>query len=116
MRLYAEGYGGNQAALNAVMGRVVCPGGLADGSCSPGDIERVRIDLINWPGIKTSGFDFHLHGHVDAGVGELSFGLDSTYTTSLRAEETRTRRRRLPRAEGRRWPAEPRHAHRTAAA
>ena len=82
VRLYDEGYRGNQAALNAVMGRVVCPGGLADGSCVPGDIERVRIDLINWPGIKTSGFDFHLHGHVDAGPGELSFGVDSTYTQS----------------------------------
>ena len=33
VRLYAEGYGGNQAALNAVMGRVVCPGGVTDGSC-----------------------------------------------------------------------------------
>ena len=82
VRLYDEGYGGNPAALHAVMGRVVCPGGLADGSCSPGDIERVRIDLINWPGIETSGFDFHLHGHLDAGPGELTFGLDSTYTTS----------------------------------
>ena len=87
LRLYADGYGGNQAALNAVMGRVVCPGGLADGSCDPADIERVRIDLINWPGIKTSGFDFHLHGHLDAGSGELSFGLDSTYTQSYELKE-----------------------------
>ncbi len=69
------------------MGRVVCPGGLADGSCDPADIERVRIDLINWPGIKTSGFDFHLHGHLDAGRGELSFGLDSTYTKSYELKE-----------------------------
>ena len=82
VRLYAEGFGGNRAALDAVSGRVVCPGGLADGSCSPGDIERVRIDLINWPGIKTSGFDFHLQGLVDAGRGEVSFSLDSTYTQS----------------------------------
>ncbi|MCY3931365.1 MAG: TonB-dependent receptor plug domain-containing protein, partial [Acidobacteria bacterium] len=87
VRLYAEGYGGNQAALNAVMGRVVCPGGVTDGSCQPGDIERVRIDLINWPGIKTSGFDFHLGGNVDAGRGELSFSLDSTYTQSYELKQ-----------------------------
>ncbi len=87
LRLYAEGYGGNQATLNAVMGRVVCPGGVADGSCDPADIERVRIDLINWPGIKTSGFDFHLHGHVDAGPGELSFSVDSTYTRSYELKQ-----------------------------
>ena len=87
VRLYAEGYGGNQAALNAVMGRVVCPGGVTDGSCQPGDIERVRIDLINWPGIKTSGFDFHLGGNVDAGRGELSFSLDSTYTRSYELKQ-----------------------------
>ena len=87
VRLYAEGYGGNQAALNAVMGRVVCPGGVTDGSCVPGDIERVRIDLINWPGIKTSGFDFHLGGNVDAGRGELSFSLDSTYTQSYELKQ-----------------------------
>ena len=87
VRLYAEGFGGNQAALDAVMGRVVCPGGVTDGSCDPADIERVRIDLINWPGIETSGFDFHLHSHIDAGEGELSFGLDSTYTQSYELKQ-----------------------------
>ena len=89
LRLYADGYGGNRTALDAVMGRVVCPGGVADGSCDPADIERVRIDLINWPGIKTSGFDFHLHGRMDTGPGELSFSLDSTYTSSYELKELR---------------------------
>ncbi len=87
VRLYAEGYAGNQAALNAVMGRVVCPGGVTDGSCSPGDIERVRIDLVNWPGIKTSGFDFHLHGQADAGRGRLTYSLDSTWTRNYELKQ-----------------------------
>lgn len=80
VRLYGEGYDGDATKLNAVMDRVSCPGDVTDGSCAPGDIERVRIDLINWPGVRTSGFDWRLGARVTAGRGKLSGSLDGTYT------------------------------------
>ena len=61
VRLYGEGYNGDARKLNAVRDRISCPDNVTDGSCVPGDIERVRIDLINWPGVRTWGFDGLTH-------------------------------------------------------
>ena len=61
VRLYGEGYNCDARKLNAVRDRISCPGNVTDGSCVPGDIKRVRIDLINWPGVKTWGFDGLTH-------------------------------------------------------
>ncbi len=80
VRLYGEGYNGDATKLNAVRDRISCPGNVTDASCVPGDIERVRIDLINWPGVKTSGFDWHLGTRLNTGSGQLSGSVDGTYT------------------------------------
>ena len=37
------------------------------------------MDIVNWPGVKTSGIDLHLGGHTDAGAGEVSLNLDGSY-------------------------------------
>ena len=83
VQLYVDGHsdaGDAEVKLNAVKERISCPGNVADGSCAPGDIERVRIDLINWPGVKTSGLDWHLGARFNAGSGQLSGSVDGTYT------------------------------------
>ena len=89
VRLYGEGYNGDERKLNAVKDRISCPGNVTDGSCVPGDIERVRIDLINWPGVRTSGFDWHIGMRFNAGAGQLSTSLDGTYTREYYMKELR---------------------------
>ena len=75
-RLYHEG----GASRAAVQGFVKCPDGWGTGTCDAALIERIRIDLINWPGMKTSGFDWSLSTRRTLGSGELSLGIDGTYT------------------------------------
>ncbi len=89
VRLYGEGYNGDERKLNAVKDRISCPGNVTDGSCVPGDIERVRIDLINWPGVQISGFDWHIGMRFNAGAGQLSGSLDGTYTREYYMKELR---------------------------
>ena len=79
VRLYAQGVGGDPVALGAVRDNVICPGGLADGSCQSSDLERIILRVINWPGIETSGIDFHLHAGAAVGNGALEASLSSTY-------------------------------------
>ncbi len=59
---------------------ITCPGNRRDGSCEARNIERIRVDLANWPGVKTSGIDWHASTRLPAGEGVVSFGLDGTYT------------------------------------
>ena len=75
-RLYHEG-GASRAAVQEL---VKCPDGWNTGTCDSALIERIRIDLINWPGMQTSGFDWSLSTRRTLGNGELSFGIDGTYT------------------------------------
>ena len=72
----------------AVKRFIVCPGpdGVGTGTCKASELERVQVDIVNWPGVKTSGIDLHLGGLTDAGVGKFSFGLDATYTLEYRAK------------------------------
>ncbi len=76
MDLYVRG----GAARQIVQDWITCPGGKRDGSCDPSDIERIRVNLVNWPGVKTSGFDWHASARLPAGEGVVSFGMDGTYT------------------------------------
>ncbi len=59
---------------------VSCPGGRTDGSCDPVDIERIRIRRINWPGLRTSGFDWRLGARRVMGAGALVVSLDGSLT------------------------------------
>ena len=73
--LYAD-----EANKEALKQFIVCPDGIGTGTCAASELERVQVDIVNWPGVKTSGIDLHLGGNTDAGAGELSLNLDATYT------------------------------------
>ena len=75
-RLYHE-EGASRAAVQEL---VKCPDGWGTGTCSSALIERIRINLINWPGMQTSGFDWSVATRRTLGGGEISLGLDGTYT------------------------------------
>ena len=73
--LYAD-----EANNEALKQFIVCPDGIGTGTCAASELERVQVDIVNWPGVKTSGIDLHLGGHTAAGAGVLSLDLDATYT------------------------------------
>ena len=85
--LYASG---DPAARAAVSPFIICPGGraseLAD-PCVAQNLERIQIDLVNWPGLTTQGIDTHLAARADAGPGRLSLSWDSTYTVGYDTKE-----------------------------
>ncbi len=58
---------------------IVCPDGIGTGTCEASALERVQVDIVNWPGVKTSGFDVHLGARRPAGMGQLSASLDGSY-------------------------------------
>ena len=77
---------------DAVARFIVCPGGRASDMapadrCAVGNLERIQIDLVNWPGLTTSGLDTHFAVRTDAGPGRFSASWDSTYTVGY---DTRT--------------------------
>ncbi len=73
-------YHAGGALREAVQSRIFCPGNLNDGSCDVGNVERIRVDHINWPGLKTSGIDWQLRGRTVLGNGAVSATLDGSYT------------------------------------
>ena len=78
---------GAQADRNAVSRFIICPDGRASdlapaARCAASALERVQIDLVNWPGLTTSGIDTHVAARTDVGPGQLSASWDSTYTVS----------------------------------
>ena len=79
--LYAD-----EANNEALKQFIVCPDGIGTGTCAASELERVQVDIVNWPGVKTSGIDLHLGGNTDAGVGEVSLSLDATYTLEYRTK------------------------------
>ena len=76
--LYAD-----EANNEALKQFIVCPKGIGTGDCEASELERVQVDIVNWPGVKTSGIDLHLGGNTDAGAGKFSLGLDATYTLGV---------------------------------
>lgn len=74
--LYARG----GAARSAVHQYVACPGGAQ--GCDPQLIERIRVTAVNWPGITTSGLDWHVSTRFAAGAGVISGGFEGTWTRS----------------------------------
>ncbi len=73
-------YAGDLTTRRIVQHLVTCPGARHDGSCDASNLERIRVDLINWPGVSTSGFDWHASARLPAGEGVVSLGMDGTYT------------------------------------
>ena len=80
--LYASA---DPAARDAVSPFIRCPAALASNlapadRCMAQQLERIQINLVNWPGLTTSGIDTHLAARTEAGPGRLSLSWDSTYT------------------------------------
>ena len=81
------------ATRSSVASHVVCPSGRADRilaaggvPCAAGEVARVAIPLLNWPGIRASGIDLHMSGHIPLGAGELVPELEASYTTEYRVD------------------------------
>ena len=74
--LYHQG-GASRAAVQQY---ITCPGGTS--GCDSQLIERIRVNAVNWPGITTSGIDWHLSMRFPAGAGVLSGGFEGTVTNS----------------------------------
>lgn len=77
--------GGDAAARDAVSPFIICPDGRASDlapadRCIAQNLERIQLDLVNWPGLTTSGVDTHLALRQDAGPGQFVASWDSTYT------------------------------------
>ena len=70
----------DQRVRDAVKRFIVCPDGVGTGTCAASALERVRVDIVNWPGVKTSGVDVHLGTRMQAGTGQFAASLDGTYT------------------------------------
>ena len=66
----------NKAALKQF---IVCPDGVGTGTCAASELERVQVDIVNWPGVKTSGIDIHLGTRMPAGSGQVAASLDGSY-------------------------------------
>ena len=62
--LYAD-----EANNDALKQFIVCPDGPGTGTCAASELERVQVDIVNWPGVKTSGIDMHLGTRMPAGSG-----------------------------------------------
>ena len=75
-RLYHAG----GASREAVKEFISCPDGQGTGTCASSDIERIRVGLVNWPGARTSGIDWHASARLPAGQSVVSLGADGTYT------------------------------------
>ncbi len=73
------------AVRDAMAPFIICPGGRASelmpaDRCAASALQRVQLDLVNWPGLKTTGIDTHFATRTQAGAGLLSISWDSTYT------------------------------------
>ena len=83
----ASAYDSEGVAREIVQHLITCPGNRRDGSCDGRNIERIRLDMANWPGITTSGLDWHVSARMPAGEGIVSLGMDGTYTRSYDVRE-----------------------------
>ena len=84
----------DEAVRAAVSPFIVCPAGRASDlapseRCVAQDLQRIQIDLVNWPGLTTSGIDTHLATRTEAGPGQLSLVWDSTFTRRYDTRELR---------------------------
>lgn len=62
---------------------IYCASGRSDTLSDPCDarsITRVEVPLVNWPGVETSGIDWHINAAVPSPVGLVQAGFNGTYT------------------------------------
>ena len=62
---------------------IYCTNGRSDTLSDPCDarsITRVEVPLVNWPGVETSGIDWHSTTSFALGAGQLHAGFSGTYT------------------------------------
>ncbi len=83
---------GDPAVSNQLAPYIICPAGRASelapaDRCAAENLERVQIDLVNWPGLVTRGIDTHLATRTDAGPGQISLSWDSTFTLAYDTKE-----------------------------
>ena len=83
----AAAYAGGGSDRQVVQHLITCPGNRRDGSCDGRGIERIRLDMANWPGVTTSGIDWHVSTRMPAREGVVSLGMDGTYTRSYDVRE-----------------------------
>ena len=83
----AAAYAGGGPDRQVVQHLITCPGNRRDGSCDGRGIERIRLDMANWPGVTTSGIDWHVSTRMPAREGVVSLGMDGTYTRSYDVRE-----------------------------
>lgn len=62
---------------------ITCPGNRRDGSCAAAELERIRVTHVNWPGIRTSGFDLRLGYRTVLGLGALVATADASFTRNF---------------------------------
>ena len=87
--LYASDDAATRAAVSPF---IICPGGRASelapaDQCVAQNLQRIQIDLVNWPGLTTSGIDTHFAARTNAGPGRFSATWDSTYTVGYDTKE-----------------------------
>ncbi len=88
----------DQRVREALSPFIVCPDGRAStlrsqDRCAAATLERVQLDLVNWPGLTTAGIDTHLAARQEVGPGQFTASWDATYTVEydtkiLRLDET----------------------------
>ena len=67
------------ATRAAVQQLVFCPGNRNDGSCSAGEIERVRVYHVNGPTINVSGLDLRISGLLELAFGSVHWGAEASW-------------------------------------
>ena len=76
-------YSAGGASKAAIQDRIVCPGGVRDGSCSAADVTRIETYYVNGPSIQTSGIDLFFEWSKALSNFDLDLGLEhniiSTY-------------------------------------
>ncbi len=78
-----------EANKDALKQFIVCPDGLGTGTCEASQLERVQVDIVNWPGLKTSGIDLHLNARAQRGTGLFRASLEGTYTLAYETKSLR---------------------------
>lgn len=78
--LYAD-----PSTRNHVQQFIYCASGRSDTLSDPCDarsITRVEVPLVNWPGVETTGIDWHVTATIPYLEGQLRAGFSGTYTIS----------------------------------
>jgi outer membrane receptor protein involved in Fe transport len=64
---------------NPILGRITFNDLNNDGFNTPNEISRIETNVVNGPGIETSGIDIRMQNVADMGEGEFTLGVDATY-------------------------------------